>query len=131
MAGSDELDTSNLCGRLIEGPCRRLETRGDGAAEVLTFGGDSINGYGGSKIDDDGRLPGKHVVRGYRIRDAVGADLARVVDLDRDPSLGSGLDNHRRKAKVPLGHLANLLRQRRHHRANRNPSDLAREREIR
>src|SRR5680860_153039 len=130
IARSDELDTPNLGSRLVQRSGCRFDAGTDGAAEVLPLGGDGIHRDGGSKIDDDGRLAGKHVAGGHRVGYAVGADLTRVVHLDCDAGPRSRLDHYRRKTEVPLGHLTKLLSQGRHYRADRHPGDLAREREA-
>ena len=101
----DQLDAAQRGGALEQRVHRDLDAGEDRAAEVLALRAHRVDGVGGAEVDDDGR-PAEEVVRADRVRDAIGADVLRLVVEDRHAGADPGLHHHRLVAEVALGHLA-------------------------
>ena len=88
--GHGELDRAQLRGAGGQRVEADLDARGERAAEELPVGADGVDVGGGAEVDDHDRpaaavgTAAVELVRGQRGDDAVGADLARVVDVQRD-----------------------------------------------
>ena len=77
-----EVDARQRRGALGQRLHRDLHARRDDPAEVLRIGGDGVVGDGRPEVDDDAR-PADPVMGCDRVDEAVGAQLARVVQADR------------------------------------------------
>ena len=109
---------------------RDLEPRRDRAAEVLAGVGDGVEVDPGPEVDDDAGLA-EALVGGDRVDEAVGADLERVLDLDRHPGLDPGPDEQASRLQVALCRSARTraragARPRRRQIASMSPSGISR-----
>ena len=94
---------------------RDLDPGREHAADVLARRRDDVEVRRGAEVDDDARRP-VALLRGDRVRDPVGPDLARVVVADRDPGRDARPEHEQRRLRPALGDalvLADELRHRR------------------
>ncbi len=93
---------------------RDLDPRREHAADVLARSRDHVEVRRRAEVDDDARHP-VPLLRGDRVRDPVGPDLARVVVADRDA--GADARTHRQQLDAhPFGQLVVGLEQARNRR---------------
>ena len=95
--------TERSCAARVARASRLTSTPGrQRAAEELPVGPDGVDVGGRAEVDDDDRpaaAVGTHaveLVRSQRGDDPVGADLPRVVDVQRDAGAHAGADQHDR-----------------------------------
>ena len=88
----DILDSSQRGRPRDQRPRRDLETRRDHSTDVRTVWSNNIEVGRGSEVDHDGRAP-ISFPGSDRIDHPVGADLPRVVDLDRHAGSDAGTDD--------------------------------------
>ena len=83
---------------------RGLDSRREHAADVLARRRDDVEVRRGAEVDDD-HGSAVALLRGDRVDDPVGTDLARVVVADRDPGLDARPDDEDRRLR-PAGRRA-------------------------
>src|SRR4051794_29280938 len=119
----DELDPGQPGGALGQGLERDLHARGDQCAEQRAVVGDHVVGDGGAEVDDD--AGGADAVEGGDgVDEAVGAELARVVDADGHPGPHAGPDDHRVVVEVAPAHALPLDGERRDGRGDDRPLEV-------
>ena len=98
-----EVDAHELGGALVQGLHGDLDPGGDDAAEELAVGRDDVVVDRGAEVDHHAGGV-EAVVGGDRVDQAVGAELARVVDADGHAGLQAGPDEDRVVAEVAVAH---------------------------
>src|SRR6185369_345210 len=99
--GASDLDARQLGGARIQGVERDSDAGNDHAADVFALGRHVVERRRGTEVDDDRRRV-RAFVRGDRVDDAIGADLARILVKDRHAGLDPGPDDERLRAEVIL-----------------------------
>src|SRR5262249_55895290 len=94
----------------------------DRAAQVLAARRHHVERGGGAEVHDDAPLA-QLLVRGDRVDDAVGADLARVLVKDRHPRLDPRPDDERGHAEALPAQRLDGEQRRRHHRGDDGGGD--------
>src|SRR4051812_1364624 len=102
-----ELHTAQARGLAEERIERDFDPGKNRAAEIFALLADRLDRRRGTEVDDD-RRPAIEVERTNRVRDAVRADLLRVVVQDRHAGAHARLDDERGKPEVAVRHLAQL-----------------------
>ena len=118
-----EVDARQLRRARRERLDRDLDARRDDPAEVLAVGRDRVVGDRRAEVHDDARAA-EALVRGDRVDQAVGAELARVLDPDRHAGLHAGAHHEHLVAEVVLGHVRPRRAQRRDHGGHDRRRDL-------
>ena len=95
---------------------RDLDAGREHAAHVLARGRDDVEVRRGAEVDHD-RRRAPALARGDRVRDPVGADLARVVVADRHARRDARAEHEQLGARPAIGEALVLALQRRHRRS--------------
>src|SRR5688572_14390941 len=109
--GLDDLDARQLGSALEQSFQRNRQARRDGAADVLAFLGNEVDGRRRAEIDDDAGVM-KFFVRGDAVDDPIRAHLLGIFVKDRHAGFDAGTDDQR----IDLEELVTELLRRGQHR---------------
>src|SRR6266849_7514027 len=120
------VDARQPGGALEQRVGRNLHAGTDRAAEVFAHRGDRVERRRRPEVDDDQRPPGalaEFFVSRHGVDDAIRADFGRDLVEDRHPGIDTRFDGECSDAEIPLHHVADRSRQRRHDRSEDDPAD--------
>jgi hypothetical protein len=106
------VDASEFGGVREECVGGQVDAGGDGAAEILTVGGDGVEGGGGAEINHAGGTAVQRV-NGDRVGDAIRTDGARVFVADSDAGFDARVHDQRFAFEIFAAGLRDAPRQRR------------------